>query len=414
MSRHENTADGPETDSRTFNISISGINHPPVPVISGTLGTKTNRIPSGNAVVVSSGQSYDPDPKDTYRSDWALGGASGGTLLGSIAVIGSEGSTMSFTVPNMIGNVDQTITLQLTDGMHQVRTTTTAYLKPASGTVHPPPVGGNTAPVVTVDTPISKLVNDTIILTGTATDAQGDDCVFTWVWLQNGATVAQSAITVTPVAVTSGKKWNVSANLGPAPAPGSFQFRLTAKERYTTAQLSGASVGLLNVSQNGGNNPPGEVIETPGNCATDNPSPSITLSPNPKLSALTYQAGQQVSITVTAQDSTQEVTALGVTTGASIEWDLSQLGVSASAPGYQVNPADRTISTSTLTLYCPEREQHRLHHGNGSRQEGLPDGGQVLDYLPRTADQQPGTCGEDQVQGRERCLSERARDCSFR
>jgi len=350
--KHENIADGPETASHTFNITLSGINHPPVPAINGTLGTPTNRIPSGSAVVASSGGSSDPDPNDTYRSDWALGGATGGMLLGGIAVVGSEGSTMSFTVPNMVGNVDQPIILQLTDGMHQVRTTVTAYLKPA-GDVQPPPVGGNTAPVVTVDTPVNKLVNETVILTGTVTDANGDDCLFSWVWLQNGATVAQSAITATPVAVTSGRKWNVSANLGPAPAPGSFQFRLTAKERSTTGQLSGAAVGLLNVTQGGTNLPPDPPIKLPGNCAADNPPPTVGISPNPELSLLKYQAGQQVSITVTAQDSSQEVTALGVTTGASIEWDLSQLGVFASAPGYQVNPTDKTVSTSTLTFTAP-------------------------------------------------------------
>ena len=131
IAKHENAADGPETDSRTFDITISGINHPPVPVIGGTLGTPTNRIRSGQGVIASSGSSYDPDPRDTYRSDWTVGAPIGGTLLGGITIIGSEGSTMSFTVPDMTGNVDLPVILQLTDGMHQVRITALACLKPA-------------------------------------------------------------------------------------------------------------------------------------------------------------------------------------------------------------------------------------------------------------------------------------------
>jgi len=134
--KHENIADGPETDSRTFNITISGINHPPLPVITGTLGTATDRLPSGSAVVVSSGSSSDPDPRDTYRSDWTVTVVPG---LPPITPTGTEGSTMSFTIPPISMNLNVPIVLQLTDGMHRVRTTATAYLGPAGPPPPPPP-----------------------------------------------------------------------------------------------------------------------------------------------------------------------------------------------------------------------------------------------------------------------------------
>ncbi|RPI25707.1 MAG: hypothetical protein EHM61_13685 [Acidobacteria bacterium] len=136
--KHQNPEDGEETASRTFQVKLTAVNHPPVPVIGGQMGSATARVPGGSAVICTSGGSYDPDPGDSYRSDWAWAVKSG-ILLGSITMIGSEGSTMSFTVPNVTGNVDLTITLQLTDGMHKVRTTATAYLAPAGPPPPPPP-----------------------------------------------------------------------------------------------------------------------------------------------------------------------------------------------------------------------------------------------------------------------------------
>ncbi|RPI27926.1 MAG: hypothetical protein EHM61_06820 [Acidobacteria bacterium] len=348
--KHANEEEGTETASRTFSIRLTSVNHPPVPVISGQMGTATNRVPTGSAVICTSGGSYDPDPGDSYRSDWAWAVKSG-MLLGPITMIGSEGSTMSFTVPNMTTTADLEITLQLSDGMHRVRTTGMAYLKAGTTTPPPPPPGEN-PPVVSVTSPVTVQVGQTLLLNAVASDSEGDDLAFSWVWLQNNTSVAPSAITATPVAVTTGKKWNVQANLGPAPTAGTFQARFSATERYTTKKQSAAGTVTINVMQDGG--PPGEVTITPINCLPDNPHPSVTVNPNPQTSALKYKGGQPVSITITAQDASEYVTALGKTTGATISWDLSQLGVQVEAPPFVVNQADKTISTSTLMFTAPE------------------------------------------------------------
>ncbi len=46
---------------------------------------------------------------------------------------------MSFTIPPISMNLEVPIVLQLTDGMHRVRTTATAYLGPAGPPPPPPP-----------------------------------------------------------------------------------------------------------------------------------------------------------------------------------------------------------------------------------------------------------------------------------
>jgi len=252
--KHANVADGPETTSRTFNVTLTGINHPPVPVITGTLGTPTNRIPTGSPVVATSGSSYDPDPGDSYRSDWTVGSGTGGALMDLLTIIGSEGSTMSFTVPNMIGNVDLQVILQLTDGMHRIRSSAIAYLKPADAT---PPVTGNTAPMVTVTTPVHKTVGETLILTGVVTDNDGDELEISCAWLQAEKAVSPTAITATPVAAAPpAKRWEVAVDLGPVASPGTFMVRLAARERYTADFKTAAADAVINVETVGTNQPP--------------------------------------------------------------------------------------------------------------------------------------------------------------
>ena len=269
--RHQNGADGPETDSRTFNVSLSGINHPPVPVITGTLGTATDRIPSGSTVIANSGSSYDPDPGDTYRSDWSVGTGTGGTLMGLITPIGSEGSTMSFSVPAMIGNVDQAVILQLTDGMHQVRASATAYLKPADAI----PVTGNTAPIVTVTTPVNKIVGENLVLSGVVTDHDGDDLDLQCAWIQSGKAVSPTAITATPVAIAApAKQWSVTVDLGPLATVGTFQVRLSAQERSTADHKVGAGDATINVTTESTDQPPVPRIRYQVGSGTLQPAPA--------------------------------------------------------------------------------------------------------------------------------------------
>ncbi len=344
---HANPLDGTEFAIRTFSITITGINHPPVPVISGQLGSVSNRIPSGAGVICSAGDSTDQDLYDSFRADWFWGTKTGGSYkyVSAPLMFGSEGTGMSFTVPEMTSDIDQGVILQLTNGLHRVSTTATAYLKPSIAT--PPP--GNSAPVVTVTTPVNKIVGDTLVLNGVATDADGDDLQFSWVWLQTGATVAASAVNATPVTVAApAKKWNVTANLGAIPTQGTFQARLVATERLTTDHKSGAAVATINVTQSGGNPPPEQPIETITDCIGNTP-PTVSISPSPFATALKYTGGQTVTIVVTATDASVFNSPLGPKTGATVQWETSQLGVTATP----VNNAVGTTTTSTLTFTAP-------------------------------------------------------------
>ncbi len=346
--KHANAADGTETVSRTFTITITGINHPPVPKITGQMGTPTDRIEAGKGVICSAGESTDVDQHDSFAADWALGTTSGGSYKNGVTpqIFGGEGTSMSFTVPDMTANIDQQVVLQLSDGLHQVRTSAIAYLKPRSSVTPPPTTNG--APNVTVTTPLSKKVGETLILNGVVTDNEGDDCQFSWVWLQTGQTVSSSAVTVTPVAVAApAKKWNVSANLGVIPPPaGTFQARLTATEKFTTAKKSDAEIVTIYVTEDGGNPPPEQPIQTTTNCQTGNNPPSVSINPNPFTTALQYTGGQTVNIVVTAQDSSIFQSPLGPKSGAVITWDLSQLGFTVTP----VNTSNATTNTATSTL----------------------------------------------------------------
>jgi hypothetical protein len=344
--KHYNEADGQETATKRIQIQISGVNHPPVPAISGNLGTTTDRVPSGDAVVCSSGNSYDPDPSDSFKAVWGLGRKmGGGSYKSSIVMFGSEGTAMSFTVPDMTATIDQEVVLALLDGMHRVEGTAWAYLKPA--TVAPPV--GNTAPTVTAGSPITRTTTEPVILEGYVQDAQGDDCTINWVFLQTGATVQGTSIEAQN-ATSPAKKWKATANLGTA-AAGTYYFRLSAREKYTTSHLTGAADVTVIVG-GGASLPPGEVTETPEGCTSG--YPTVTISPNPKQAALAYKGGQQVTIVVSAQDSTQATGAFGTTTGAVITWDLGQLGVSGVSAPPNIVGTDKTKSTSTLAFTAPD------------------------------------------------------------
>ncbi len=89
--------------------------------------------------------SQDPDSSG-YRAEWLVGfERGGGTFVQRPAPIGSEGTLMTITVPNINGTglVEMDITLILLDGLHDVRLSKTAYMQngSSSGVQHGPAHG---------------------------------------------------------------------------------------------------------------------------------------------------------------------------------------------------------------------------------------------------------------------------------
>jgi len=144
VARHANVPDDPETAESTATYTIQGVNHPPVAVVSGTLGSPTDRVPTGHGVCADSYLSEDPDG-DSFQSTWAWGTRSGGrwvTAKGDYAptLIGSEGGRCCFSVLDMTAPIDQRIVVTLEDGLHVVQVSATCYMKPADVTTNQPPV----------------------------------------------------------------------------------------------------------------------------------------------------------------------------------------------------------------------------------------------------------------------------------
>ncbi len=361
VARHANQTDGSEEAVATATYTISGVNHPPIPVISGKLGTPTNRIPTGYGVCADGYDSDDPDG-DTVRGDWGWGSRTGGrwkTTLGDYppSLIGSEGGRCCFTVLDMTAPIDQNIELTLTNGLHSVKTVATCYLKPASVTVPT-----NSAPVITFPTnPVQVAVGATAQLIAEAEDLDGDALAYNVVFLQNGATVASSAISVTTISST---KKRVTATI-PAPSAGSFDFRFTARETNTTDHKVGTGTITLVVGTGGGggNNPgdggPGDVTNTPDTCdATETGGPpSISVTPDPTTTKPLFKSGDSVRIAVVSSDSSQKTwmgkTVKGV---ASITWDVSalnSLGINPTISPATARPADLNTSDSSVTFTVP-------------------------------------------------------------
>jgi hypothetical protein len=362
IARHADTLDGTEEAVSTATYTVQGVNHPPIPVISGKLGTPTDRIPTGYGVCAEAYKSEDPDG-DSVRGDWGWGSRTGGrwkTTLGDYppALIGSEGGRCCFTVLDMTAPIDQNIELTLSNGLHVVKTVATCYLKPAGATVPT-----NSAPVVTFPTnPVQVAVGATAQLKADAEDVDGDALSYSFVFLQNGATVASSAISVSTISST---KKRVTATI-PAPNAGTFDFRFTARETSTTDHKVGTGIIRLIVGNDGGGggtNPgdggPGDVTNTPDSCdvtETGGP-PSIAITPDPTTTKPLFMSGDSVQIAVVSSDSSQKTwmgkTVRGV---ASITWDVSELtalGINPTVAPAAARASDLYTSDSSVTFTVP-------------------------------------------------------------
>ncbi len=330
---------------RTAVLTISGVNHPPVPVIGGNVGTRDDRIPSGNSVQVNSFQSIDPDG-DAFRSDWGLGNWRGGRYIRPPVLYGSEGSIASFTVPEMTTNVDQTISLHLSDGLHLISKETVAYLKPAD-VVTPP----SSAPVLTVPQPTVSVVQGQMAeLQAVGTDSDGDDLSFTWVFLQGGTTLSTGYVTSRRTSTTtwvSGMSYPTSAL-----APGTYSFSVQATE---AGKLAGQSTQKKFISLVVGTSGGGSGLDQNRPVCGQNPSPSlVSIAPDPRLSRIVLTQGKASTVDVTMQDYS-EVTSLlgGSKKGLSeISWNvdtLSQLGITATSNFSGTVDPFRARSILTLT-----------------------------------------------------------------
>jgi hypothetical protein len=256
IARHANTLDGTEEAVTTATYTVQGVNHPPIPVISGKLGTPTDRIPTGYGVCADAYQSEDPDG-DSVRGDWGWGSWSGGRWKNALGnyppvLIGSEGGRCCFTVLDMTAPIDQNIELTLSNGLHVVKTVATCYLKPADV---PPP---NSAPTITFLTnPVLAVVGFQAQLVADVEDIDGDALEYTFVLLLDNSTVPSSAMTVTTL---SGTKKRVAVSVSAATA-GTFDYRLTARETSTSDHKTASATISLIVTSNSPNTPPVAKIQ---------------------------------------------------------------------------------------------------------------------------------------------------------
>lgn len=333
-------------------VEVTSINRPPVPKITGRLGSSNDRIPTGDAVRLEGYSSTDPDG-DSFRYDWGLGPSRGGTYKKAPVLYGSEGAVASFTVPAMTANIDQDVILQLSEGLYEVRTTATVYLAPGGSA---PPPAQNVAPTVSV-TPPTRTVSQgqTAVFTATANDPNGDTLGFTW--LLGDTSVTQSYVVTERASAT---QWTSRLSYPTSGlAPGSYTVSVQAKETQTTEKLASTKAfATLVVSLSGGGEP-GTVEVTPGSCSAGNSGPQlVSITPDPRQNSLIYSPRQEASVELIFQDSSTKPGSWGGTqTGVSdIIWDLDELssrGVSpTTTPAYAM--PDPKQAKSTLKFTVPE------------------------------------------------------------
>ena len=339
------------TASCSGEVTVTSINHPPVPKIEGRLGIPDARIPTGDAVALWAYSSTDPDGDD-YRYDWGLGPSRGGKYLQAPVLYGSEGAAAYFTVPAMTANIDQDVILQLSEGLYEVQTTATVYLTPAGSS---PPPAPNVAPTVSVTPPSQTVLQgQPAVFTATANDTNGDALGFTW--LLGDTSVSQSYVVTTRTSTTQWKSTLSYPTSGLA--PGSYTVSVQAKETQTTEKLASTKqLATLIVSASGGGEP-GTVDVTPGSCSPGNSGPQlVSITPDPRQGRLIYSPGQQASIELIFQDSSTKQSPLGGTqTGVGdISWDVSALrsrGVTPSTTPALAMP-DPKQAKSTLSFTVP-------------------------------------------------------------
>jgi len=315
VARHANPLDGPEEAETTATVTIQGVNHPPVAVIGGKLGTPTDRIPTGYGVCADAYQISDPDG-DGPRANWDFGKRSGGrwmTPMGDLApaLFGSEGGRCCFTVIDMTAPIDQEIQLTLLDGLHAVKNTAMCYLKPAdAATTNQAPKAviqymvGSGAQGVASATPITINTNSAITATlkGDASTDDGGNANLTHAWTSQDSITAGSVSLATPTAATT--SLDIAAH-----TRGTLTVTLTAKDQgnltgtatisFKFADSAGSPIARASASVAGqlvaGPVDPGTVVTLDG---------SASSRPDASKTNLTYQWTQTggPSVTITNAD----------------------------------------------------------------------------------------------------------------
>ncbi len=344
-------ANGETPFETSANIQITGVNHPPTPVISGNLGGPGARIPTGQSIQVNSFGSTDPDG-DSFRADWALGTVKGGVYIQPAVLYGAEGAIASFPIPAMTAEINQELLLHLTDGLHRVTKSAIAYLTPTA--TQPP--GTNTAPTLTLSTESLSLIHgQNVNVAATSVDSNGDNLAFAWLL---GSTP------ISPEYVTSFKSnattWQSSLQYPTTELdPGTYSFSVQAVETATAAKLQSPK-RFFTVTVNSGNigTDPG-FFDIQQSACESNAGPSlVSISPDPRDGEIFLPDGEAANVEIIFSDATQRASPLGgYQTGvASAAWDVSQLlekGISPSASGPQPT-STATQSRLLLSFQTPE------------------------------------------------------------
>jgi hypothetical protein len=355
VASHVNPEDGPETLEGSFQVTIQGVNRPPVPGIAGNLGTLASPILSGGGVCANSSGTTEPDG-DTLVRSWGLLSKTGGNWIGaSITLIGSEGPEVCFGVPNMTAPIQQGIRLYVEDGLHRTTADAIIYMAPA------PQTSTNRPPTITpVQNPVSALTNSSAVLSAFVDDPDGNALNFNVVLLQ-GSTTSVS-FSFLPVYVSATRtRVDVTTNTGLVPA--TFTFRFTASESSTTERYQAAPVDLSLVVSNaptGGGE--GDYIEGPATgCGGGNVPPSITINPNVAVTKPVYTSGSSCTLTVTGYDiSEKEGSGVvgggtgGTLKGSTITWDQSELqALGVTAAIVNLPRTNQAYTDSTATFQVP-------------------------------------------------------------
>jgi hypothetical protein len=359
VARHANPLDGSESAETMATYTIQGVNHPPVPVISGKLGTPTNRIPTGYGVCADGYASTDPDG-DTVRGNWGWGARSGGqwiTPLGDLwpTLFGSEGGRCCFTVIDMTAPIDQRIELTLLNGLHTVKAVATCYLKPADVTTNQAPVarihymvgsaGYVNAPPTPVD--LDTSLPATVMLTGDAStdDAGASNLTYTW--------TEQDSVTGGSVTLSSaGAATTVQIDTH---TTGAFTVTLTVKDQ---AGLTGTATISFNLADTGGKPIARAVAKVMGQALTGpvEAGTLVTLDgsesawPDDSRIGLAYQWTQTEGPNVTITDADKAVAQITAPAGSSGPiWLKFQLIVRDGT--IESDPVDVTVDLSSTSSY---------------------------------------------------------------
>lgn len=332
--------------TRTANVSVSGVNRPPVPSIKGDFGSPTARLVPGTSVKPRS-TSTDPDG-DSPRLDWGFGEKSGPGIYppGQPIMYGSNGSTPSFIVPDIKAAIDQKVILQLSNGLHQVSTTATVYMGP--GTASQP--GGNVAPTLTVSqSTVVVGLGQNLVVQATANDSNGDTLALTW--LRGSTTVAQQYVeTVKSGSTYTSTLTYPTAELG----AGTHNFSVQAFETSTADKWGSPKRSIIAiVTTDGGGSAPGFFEEDQGICQSNSGPTLVSIQPDPRSGAVTLVSGQTATFELLFRDTSSEnVPPFGLRTGVPVvTWNVAQLtqrgiNVNASEPQATSDPQQARVTLS--------------------------------------------------------------------